>query len=246
MRVVLSLVTLALSVLLGPQSEAQELGLQGDPEAVAAIERMLERFGGREVWARGRTLYVSYDGWRTDPYEPVLERAWRDLVEPRQYAEYEGRSFLRIFALSPQGSWTDRDGEITRRDAGEHHAAVERYPYGFYTSLRSFAVADPRLRLEWQAPDRVIVRTEDGRERGWWQIDRTGAPIKWGAGAPPDAVEYVYGPMRAFGNISFPAWGAAVDGFWRWDYLEIDVSTEPLPDDVLSALQRPGRGALRR
>jgi hypothetical protein len=202
--------------------------LQGDPQAVAAIERMLERLGGQAVWARTRTLYVEYDGWRTRPNEPVVERAWRDLAEPRQRAEYQGRSFLTTYGLSPERGWIDRDGKLEVYDAERHAATVERYPFGFYSSLRTLAVADSRIRLAWQEPDRVIVRTADGRERGWWQIDSTGAPIRWGAGSGDTAVEYVYGPVRPFGTVNFPAWGASRDGWWRWDYVRIEPSPSAL------------------
>ncbi len=90
-------------------------------------------------------------------------------------------------------------------------------------------VADPRLRLAWQEPDRVVVSTAGGRERGWWRIDETGAPLQWGAATPTGGtVAYVYGPVKAFGTVNFPAWGAALDGWWRWDYVKVDVSTGPL------------------
>lgn len=229
-----SALSLLLAAALSLSASAAELPrLQGDPKAVAAIERMLERLGGRAVWSRARTLYVEYDGWRTRPNEPVVERAWRDLTEARQRSEYEGRSFLTLYGLSPTQGWMSRDGKVELFDAERHRATVERHPFGFYTSLRTFAVADARIRLDWQDPDRVIVSTSDGRERGWWQIDETGAPIKWGARTPTGGtVEYVYGPVRPFGNISFPAWGAALDGWWRWDYVEIDVSSDPMPVSV--------------
>jgi hypothetical protein len=225
-------VTLLIMVTAFPASAAEASRLQGDPKAVAAVERLVERLGGRSVWSRARTLYVEYDGWRTQPNEPVVERAWRDLTEPRQRAEYEGRSFHTIFGLSPALNWVSRNGKVERFDAESHAAAVERYPFGFYTSLRTFAVADPRVRLAWQEPDRAIVRTADGRERGWWQIDSTGAPIRWGAGSGSDTVEYVYGPVRPFGLVNFPAWGASTDGWWRWNYVRIEVSTAELPVSV--------------
>jgi len=45
-------------------------------------------------------------------------------------------------------------------------------------------------------------------------------------------VEYVYGPVRDFGNVSFLAWGSSLDGWWRWTYTKIDVSTEPFTASV--------------
>lgn len=203
--------------------------LQGDARAVAAIERMVECFGGREIWTRARSLYVEYDGRRTEPAEPVVERAWRDLQQPFQRAEYEGQSFYTVFVLSPETNWISRDGDVTVFEHALHQQRIEEYPFDFYSSLHTLAVADPRIRLDWQEPDRVIVKTTDGRERGWWQTDTTGCLVKWGARASDGSLlEYVYGPMRAFGNVNFPAWGASTDGWWRWEYTAIDVSTEPL------------------
>ncbi len=220
----------AVVCLAGTAAAAERPRLQGDDQAVAAIERMIERFGGADVWARARSLYVEYDGWRTEPNEPVVERAWRGLGEPYQRAEFEGRSFYTIYALSPAGEWISRDGKITRLKPDDHAATVERYPFGFYTSIHTFASGDPRIRLRWQEPNRVIVKTADGRERGWWQVDQTGALIKWGATTEEgEKLEYVYGPMRPFGNVNFPAWGSSYDGWWRWNYTAVDVSTDPVP-----------------
>jgi hypothetical protein len=214
---------------------------------VDAVERMIERFGGRDIWSRARTLYVEYDGWRTRPNEPVVERTWRDLRAPIQHAEYAGRSFRTIYALSPEAGWISRDGAVEVFDAVRHAATVERYPYGFYTSLRAFAVADPRIRVEWRDPARVVVKTDDGRERGWWEIDGTGAPIRWGAMAPDgSAVAYVYGPMRAFGTLNFPAWGASTDGWWRWNYVAVELSLEPMPVSVAPPAAGAGAAGNRR
>ncbi len=221
-----------------PATADGQTKLQGDPKAVAAIERMLERLGGRAVWSRTQSLYVEYEGWRTRPNEPVIERAWRDLTGPQQRSEYQGRSFLTVTGLSPTTGWTSRDGKLEMFDAERHRATVERYPFGFYTSLRTLAVGDDRIRLAWRDPDRVVVSTSEGRERGWWQIDETGAPIRWGAATPTGGtVEYVYGPVRSFGTINFPAWGASTDGWWRWNYVRVDPSVDPIP----VSLEPPGR-----
>lgn len=207
--------------------------LQGDPEAVAAVERMIERFGGADLWSRARTLYLEYEGWRTEPAEPVIERAWRDLREPYQRAEFEGRSFYTIFAMTPAKSWLSRDGQVRVFEPDRHRGMVAWHPYDFYTALRSLAVGDPSLRVEWHPPDRVVVKTSDGIERGWWRIDRSGGLIQWGATSDTgEPLEYIYGPMRAFGNVNFPAWGSSHDGWWRWNYTTVDLSTDPIPPTV--------------
>ena len=202
--------------------------LQGDAEAVEAVERMVDRFGGPEVWANARSLYVEYDGWRLRPNEPVVERAWRDLDRPYLRAEYEGRSFYNVSVMTPERSFDTRNERIRHRTDAEHRQRVDRYPFSFYVAMRSFALADQRIRLEWQEPDRVVVHSEDGRNWGWWQIDGTGALIGWGVDAEAEggSFSYVYGPMREFGNVNFPAWGASNSGDWRWTYTQVDVGRE--------------------
>ena len=47
-------------------------------------------------------------------------------------------------------------------------------------------------------------------------------------------------PVRKFGNINFPAGGAATDGFWRFQYVTVEVS--PYPTKVsLSLPENPER-----
>ena len=203
--------------------------LQGDPEAVERVELMLERLGGQEVWARTRSLYLVYNGWRTDPDQPVIETAWRDLTRPRQRMEFEGRTFKVVRALSEDGGWMSRNGELTPIDPDELRADLEFWPYDFYTIIRGFAVADPNLRLSFEPPRRVVVRSATGEDRGWWEIDSTGQPVRWGAYYEDEKLEYVYLPVKEFGNINFPAGGAATDGFWRWEYDVVDASPDPLP-----------------
>lgn len=219
------------AVLLSPAFAAE---LKGDRKAVDAIERMVERFGGKDVWKNARTLYVEYDGWRLEPNEPIIERAWRDLEQPNQRSEYEGRSINAVYARSRESAWVSRNGDLTMLDDEHLQNSIDRHPYGFYTSLHSFAKGDERLRFSWEEDrSRVVVTTDDGVERGWWVIDGKGALIKWGATISGDTVEYVYGPMRAFGNINYPAWGAATDGSWRWRYTDVDVSTEAFDQSVM-------------
>ncbi len=206
----------------------EQIRLKGDTKAVEAIERMLERFGGRSVWQRAHILYVEYNGWRTNPNEPVIERAWRNVRKPMQRTEFEGQSFYTVSVITPAESATSRNGEITKRSAEQHANTLARYPFGFYNSFHTFAVSDDRVRLEWNKDKkRVIVKSNDGVERSWYEIDNTGALIRWGVDLSDGrSFAYVYGPMRSFGNVNFPAWGAALNGFWRWDYVTVDVSTD--------------------
>jgi hypothetical protein len=231
MRLKLAACLVMLAALLPSVAWAQVPRLRGDAEAVAAVERMLERLGGREFWARARAVYTEFEGWRTTPNEPVMEKAWWDLREPRQRYELEGRSFLTMGGLSPRGSWTSGDDVVTRDESEAHRGKMELYPFLSFPSLHAFAVADPRFTLEWAAPNRVILRSADGQARSWWEIDQTGAPIRWGG---PGGAEYVYGPVRAFGNVNYPAWGAKTDGSFRYNYTVLDVSSQAMAFSVVA------------
>lgn len=208
--------------------------LEGDPQAVALIERMLERLGGAQTWVNGRTLYLDYRVWRTDPDEHLTERAWRDLREPNQRIELASPSAPLTWVFTPQAGWVSRATGTATLSQVRHASAVKDWPFDFYTIIRSFAVADDRLTLQFVAPRRVRVKSAAGADWGWWEIDASGAPIKWGVAFDDGPVEYVYGPIREFGDLRFPAWGAAVDGSWRFEYAEVRLSPEPIPAALLA------------
>lgn len=208
--------------------------LRGDPQAVERIERMLEQFGGARAWADARTLYLEYRGWRTDPDEPLIEKAWRDLREANQRIELVSASAPVTWAFTPQAGWVERKAGIVDISAERLGSAIKGWPYDFYTIIRTFAAPDGSFTLEFFEPRRVVVRSATGAEWGWWEIDSGGNLLKWGSTVDDDTVEYVYGPPRQFGSIRFPAWGASVDGSWRFEYAEVQLSPDPIPAELLT------------
>ncbi len=204
--------------------------LRGDPEAIVLAEKMIERLGGAEIWSQTRALYLEYDGWRADTSQAVEERAWRDLQEPRQRVIFEGRRSDVIFSLTPETSWleiSDREPRLFNKD--EHESNLSFWNFDFYTIIHNLARGDQRIRLEFEAPQIVRIKGPNGADWGWFQIDDPGQPVRWGAKFGDDVLEYIYGPVKAFGNVNFPAWGTAANGFWRFDYNKVDVSRSPIP-----------------
>jgi len=207
--------------------------LKGDAEAIARAELMIERLGGETVWAEAKTLYVEYEGWRSDPAQPIDERAWRSLATPDQKVTFEGRRGDVTFNMTKDASWLDFSNRPTRRFTDEEHANnLDFWNFDFYTILHNLARGDDRLTLRFEAPRTVRIRGPRDADWGWFEIDDTGQPIRWGAPDGDDQLEYLYGPVKAYGNINFPAWGTAVDGFWRFEYTDVDVSREPLRLDL--------------
>ncbi|MHA7870780.1 MAG: hypothetical protein ACX939_00365 [Hyphococcus sp.] len=219
----------ALAFMATPSSAA----LNGDPQAIALAEKMIDRLGGPEIWSSTRTLYVEYEGWRGDVSEPVVERAWRDLAEPRQKIVFERRSAEVVWVITPDASWLEHSSRgLIKQTEDEHRNNLDFWNYDFYTILYNLARGDERLTLSLEEPQTVRMTGPGGADWGWFEIDQTGQPIRWGAPDGDDALEYVYGPVKAFGNINFPAWGTASNGFWRFDYTDVDVSRHPLDIDL--------------
>ncbi len=203
--------------------------LKGDKEAVALAEKMIERLGGAEVWSEARSLYLEYSGWRSDPAQPVDEVAWRDLAEPNQKAVFEGRRSETTFHMTPDASWltfSEREPRLFNEE--EHAQNLDFWNYDVYTILYNLARADQRMTLAFEEPQTFHIKGPEGAEWGWFEVDATGQPVRWGASYGEEALEYLYGPVIAYGTINFPAWGTASDGSWRFDYKTVDVRRQPI------------------
>ena len=202
--------------------------LRGEPEAIERVELMIERLGGATIWSQANSLYLEYEGWRSDPAQPVDERAWRSLATPDQRVIFEGRRGDVTFSMTPERSWLEFSNRDPRMFNDEEHADnLDFWNYDFYTVLYNLARGDVRIRVTLEEPRVVRLSGPNNADWGWFEIDDTGQPVRWGATSGDDQLEYLYGPVKAFGNINFPAWGTAVDGFWRFDYKTVDVSREP-------------------
>ena len=203
--------------------------LKGDAEAIALANKMIERLGGAEAWSEARSLYLEYDGWRGDVSQPVMERGWRDLAEPRQRLIFESRRAEAIINITPDVSWIEHSESGARRQSDEtHQENLNFWNFDFYTMIRNLAAGDERLTLKFDPPQTIHIKGPKNADWGWFEIDQTGQPIRWGAPDGEEKLEYIYGPVKAYGNINFPEWGTASDGFWRFNYRVVDVSKHPL------------------
>ena len=222
---------------LAPPAAAE---IKGDKKAIALVDKMIDRLGGAEVWSEARTLYLEYEGWRSNPAQPIDERAWRDLQEPNQKVVFEGRLSDVTFNMIAETSWLQHSERGTRIFTEEQHANnLAFWEYDFYTIIHKLARGDQRISVKLDEPQTVRISGPSGADWGWFEIDMTGQPVRWGAPDGDDRYEYLYGPVRAYGNINFPAWGTAVDGFWRFEYKTVDVSRTPLDVDLTAPPDAP-------
>lgn len=221
----------------GYAADELEPNLRGDAEALKRVARMLDEMGGSDLWARSNHLYIEQSGWFTGPTEAATELAYRSLVSPEQMTHIVGRHTDTKHVVATTGAFTNRKGVITDMSAEDFADRQATWSNGSYTMLRRLASADQEIYLQFVEPHRVSILDADGEEISWYDINEYGHWMKWGRGTSPDVrLEYVYGPPRDFGNLRFPAWGASVDAFWRYDYEVVKLVAEPIPAELL---QRP-------
>lgn len=239
---------IALFLSLASMAQAAPLPqLRGDAEATARIEKMLARMGGRERWADGKSIYIRYrqthSGRRAGDGG---ERGWRDVSKPGERLElwrtdYEGRSQNWGHAFNERTGWERQPEGLRDYSAEEMQRITTFWRRDFYTMFHRMAAGDPALTYRFTAPNRIDV-SEGGKDIGWWDIDRGGTLMRWGATDDDESgqLSYVYGPFKKYGDIAFPAWGSSSDGLFRFEYLEFLLSPQPLPDAVfLNPSQQP-------
>ena len=227
---------IVLVVLAGPPFAAAEspAELRGDAEAVERVSLMLDLMGGAELWARSKHLYIEQRGWFAGPSEPATEQAWRSLTSPARHSRIVGRHTDTTHVVGETGGWTRRKGEITEMPGDEHARRSETWQNSSYVMLRQLAIGNPSLHVTFTEPHRVRIFDESGAEISWYDINEYGHWMKWGRGSEPDTrLEYVYGPPRDFGILRFPAWGAATDASWRYEYETVELHFEPIPEHLL-------------
>lgn len=220
--------------------------LRGDAEATGRIEKMLGRMGGRERWADAKSIYIHYRQLSSRQRAgDGGERAWRDISKPAERLElwrtdYEGRTQNWGHVFNEHNGWV-RGAEGLRDYTAEEIGRITNFwRRDFYTMFHRMAAGDPALSYRFTSPNRIDV-SEGGKEIGWWDIDRGGMLLRWGAqDYDGDELSYVYGPFKQYGDIAFPAWGASSDATFRFEYVEFLVSPKALPDAVfLDASKQP-------
>lgn len=219
-------------LLIAPHGLAQDSEaprLRGDPAAVERVEKMLDSLGGADLWARSKQLYIRQHGWFTGPTEGVIEESWRAFDRPATRTHIVGRHTDTVFVITAGDAWIDRKGVITEIEAERRADMAAGFLDGSYSMLHRLARADQDLRLHFIEPQRVSIRDADGNEISWYEINDHGHWLKWGrTDSEGDTLDYVYGPPRAIGNLHFPAWGAATDASWRYEYVDVALDFTPL------------------
>ncbi len=216
-----------LPLLLIPLTATAELS--GDPEAIAMADQVVDSIGGRELWSGFRSLHIV-EKTRTLNGDGVMGEFWRDLREPRERYTLRNRQGRTV------EFWWDRRG-VSQLVAGKppepplpdsvHEEILAYWPGEIYVMYYRLASEDSDLSLE-KHEDNSFTATSKmlGKALGRFWVNADGELYRW---RHADGTEYIYGPLRHFGEISFPDWGTQVDGSWSFYYIEVRGSDEAPP-----------------
>ena len=199
--------------------------LTGDPEAIELADQLVESIGGKELWTKIHSLHV-FEQSRSLRGDGIVGEFWRDLRTPRERYTLRNRSGLNIeFGWDDRGVWQIVDGRRNEELPASLHDEVKAYWHGeIYVMYHRLAKGDSELRLEKNEDNSFTVFDQVlDRRLGTFWINADGELYRW---RHDDGTEYVYGPHRKFGQISFPDWGTQVDGSWSFYYVDVRWSTD--------------------
>lgn len=223
---------------------AQEPGeLRGDPAAIAEARAMVETMGGAAIWRELESVHFVHEWDVVNRPDRYLENEILDLTGPRSWVTMESEIYNRTRAYSPEHHyWSVTNGVYLRGSDESLANAMERAPYSIYRLARSIARGDKTLEIRFgqiegvPGPQALEFVGPDGEAHGWILLNARKEPIIWAT----TQYQYVFGPMRRFGNLVVPDWATTSNGLVRYEMVSLTGSNTrpdlslfaPPPDHV--------------
>lgn len=220
------------AVILFAPNSAHAQGMSGDEEALARVDLMLERIGGKDLWAGAKTLYIEERSYHPNTEGPITSTFWRDLEKPGEWTSLKGEGLDILYAWDAASGWLSRNGEV--RDFSEDEMEERRYYWHreIYTLYHQLAKGERALTISTVGINGFSVANEEGDKIGEFHLTKTGDLFFWQQFGGEDPVAYVYGPKKDFGSVKFPDWGGSTDGNWRFYYVTLEHSSESVDQHV--------------
>jgi hypothetical protein len=244
-KVTIASVLLCVTMLL-PQAHTEQPGeLRGDPAAIADARAMVRTMGGAPVWRDLASVHFVHEWDIANRPDRYLENEILDLTGPRSWVRMESEIYNRTRAYSPEHRyWSITNGEFTRGSDESLANAMERAPYSIYRLARSIARGDQTLEIRFGVIEGVpeLKALEfigpDDEAHGWILLNARKEPVIWAT----TQYQYVFGPLRRFGNLLVPDWATTSNGLVRYEMVSL-VGSNTRPDLTLFAppVDRAGR-----
>jgi hypothetical protein len=194
---------------------------QSDPEGVKKANRMIEKLGGHEIWGTAKHLYVEERVFPLTISGPLKAEFWRGYNRPDHLEKFQGPDTERAEFWDGKSGWTSSNGTVTitsEEDLVEERKGAQQEPYQIYHRLGK---RDSTLVVKLVGKNRLDFYERNGRKLCWIIIDNDCAPVSWGNIYRNRLNQHVYGPLKKFGDIYMPAWGASIDGNFRFEYVQV-------------------------
>jgi hypothetical protein len=209
---------------------AQESGsLRGDPDAIADALAMVETMGGVAIWRDTATVHFVHEWDIVNRPDRYIENEILDLTGSRSWVHMKSEIRERTRAYSPEhGYWSIDNGEFGRGSDESLANAMERAPYSIYRLARSIAHGDEWLRIHYGAIEGIAnlhaleFSGPDGEAHGWILLNVRKEPIIWAT----TQYQYVFGPLKRFGNLRVPNWATTSKGLVRYEMVSLQGSAE--------------------
>jgi hypothetical protein len=224
---VLRALSCAIAMLLSLPASA---AMQGDAEAIAMAQRMMETMGGAATWSRARWLYAREEAFFDTNSEPVIAEFWRHADAPAEWARRHNPGRPITSAWTAQSGWRQEGTELRALSRESMQRRVGWWPGEIYVMYVRLARQDPALRVE-KAGDRafVVLDVATGQHLGEFGVNAAGEIVRWTRHFGTSRVDYAYGPLRKRGRVRVPDWGSLSDGSFRFYYTDFRLSTTDPP-----------------
>jgi hypothetical protein len=221
---------LFLACLIGTSAGAEEGG-----SAQALTDRMLERLGGRDAWARLRNTINGSQQNRAGEPTVVYSIISMDFERPRFRIETTGPDLHLIRVVDGEDSWRlSRAGQIEALPADRFEGDMSWYGAHVYRTIHRLAARDSALSVGLADDGRLQV-FEGDRRLLWLRLDAKAEPYAFGF--YDDENGSLSGPWDVIADgVHQPRWVSSPDGTWR-AYIKSVEFNVPLHDSVFV---RPG------
>jgi hypothetical protein len=219
---------LAAALVLSSDVSPARADLKGDAAAIARARRMIDQMGDRQAWATARWIYTAERAFYASRPDSVEVAFWRATTVPAEWGRIATTGLHRVYAWTAGGGWRHENDQRRPFTRDEMQERLGWWPGEIYVMYHRLAKEDDGLRLV-SSGDRSFTVLDDatGTHLGLFEVAASGELVRWTHFYGTDRVEYIYGPLKQFGAIRMPDWGALTDGDFRFYYTEVRLRREP-------------------
>jgi hypothetical protein len=181
----------------------------------ARADRLLAAMGGREAWARTKSVIIAATHYNLTAPTTYANRIVNDFIRPRVLFEAHAPGWDRWSSLDGEsGNYRRNQEAVIPRPADRIASDFEWWKTNLYRTLHRLAIRDADLTVHAVESDRLEIH-DKGKRLNWFRLSADGSPVLYGTGENSAAT--IIGPLKTAGNgVRYPLWGAGDLGGWRY------------------------------